>query len=77
MSFIRFPRIVGADHAATLTNGTVTRAVLLNNAATTPPFEDTLLEVNRFLLTYSALNRGAGPMRPITYRRSRTLSRPL
>ena len=41
--------------------------VLLNNAATTPPFEQTLRKVNAFLETYSAFHRGAGPHAQKTY----------
>lgn len=61
------PRVIGADHKITLKSGRLVKAVLLNNAATTPPFEETMLEVNRFLQTYSALNRGSGPHASITY----------
>lgn len=39
----------------------------MNNAATTPPFEKTIQEVNEFLLTYSAFTRGAGPHATATY----------
>ena len=39
----------------------INRAVRLNNAATTPPFEATLRAVSQFLKTYGALHRGAGP----------------
>lgn len=35
--------------------------IRLNNAATTPPFQATLQEVEAFLQTYGALHRGAGP----------------
>ncbi|MBS3061966.1 MAG: aminotransferase class V-fold PLP-dependent enzyme [Candidatus Diapherotrites archaeon] len=35
--------------------------IRLNNAATTPPFVETCSAVNRFLKTYGALHRGAGP----------------
>ncbi len=37
------------------------RVVRLNNAATTPPFAETVAEVTEFLQTYGALHRGAGP----------------
>ncbi len=37
------------------------KVVRLNNAATTPPFAETVAEVTEFLQTYGALHRGAGP----------------
>lgn len=43
--------------------------IRLNNAATTPPFEETVLEVTRFLETYGAMHRGAGPYANITYQK--------
>ncbi len=43
--------------------------VLLNNAATTPPFEKTLRDVNNFFLTYGAFHRGAGPHAETTYQK--------
>lgn len=63
------PKVCGTDETVSLTTGRKTRAVLLNNAATTPPFEKTLGEVNDFLRTYSALSRGAGPRATATYNR--------
>lgn len=47
--------------------GTGSGVVLLNNAATTPPFESTLKEVADFMQTYGALHRGAGPHAALTY----------
>jgi len=64
---MKLPNIVGGHRMVTLTTGRQGRVVLLNNAATTPPFEQTLQEVTRFLQTYSALNRGAGPHASMTY----------
>jgi len=61
------PKVIGANHTITLTTGKKARVVLLNNAATTPPFEKTLKEVNHFLQTYGALHRGAGPHANITF----------
>lgn len=55
----QFPKILGTESAVTL----------LNNAATTPPFEETLNEVNDFMQTYGALHRGAGPHANITYQK--------
>lgn len=56
MNTIILPKVIGTN------NGTV----LLNNAATTPPFASTLKTVNEFLQTYGALHRGAGPYANIT-----------
>lgn len=64
---MKLPAVVGTDHRITLTSGEKARVVLLNNAATTPPFEKTLREVNSFLQIYGALHRGAGPHANITY----------
>ncbi|HBX16166.1 MAG: Cysteine desulfurase Csd [Candidatus Magasanikbacteria bacterium GW2011_GWC2_40_17] len=61
------PKVIGTNHTVTLTTGKKARVILLNNAATTPPFEKTLKEVNHFLQTYGALHRGAGPHANITY----------
>lgn len=47
--------------------GTNDRVIKLNNAATTPPFEQTLTAVSQFLQHYGALHRGAGPHASITY----------
>ncbi|HWN33352.1 MAG TPA: aminotransferase class V-fold PLP-dependent enzyme [Pseudonocardia sp.] len=55
------PQVVGADSRVTLADGRDVRVVQLNNAATTPPFEQTLAEVREFLGCYGALHRGAGP----------------
>jgi len=63
------PQVVGTDHVVSLATGMEARVVLLNNAATTPPFKATLDAVNDFLSTYGALNRGAGPHATITCNR--------
>ncbi len=55
------PKVVGTDDYIKLKNGKKARVILLNNAATTPPFDATLKAVNEFLQTYGALHRGAGP----------------
>ena len=65
-----FPKVIGTDSDITLKNGKRTRVILLNNAATTPPFEGTLKIVNEFLQTYGALHRGAGPHANITYQKA-------
>lgn len=64
------PKVVGTDDYIKLKNGKETRVTLLNNAATTPPFEDTLKIVNEFLQTYGALHRGAGPHANITFQKA-------
>lgn len=65
-----FPKVIGTQASITLKNGKKTRVILLNNAATTPPFESTLKIVNEFLQTYGALHRGAGPHANITYQKA-------
>lgn len=60
-SSLSLPRVLGADSRVTLADGRTVRVVQLNNAATTPPFERTLREVEQFLGNYGALHRGAGP----------------
>lgn len=67
---MRFPKVMGTDAVITLKNGKKTRVILLNNAATTPPFESTLDTVCEFLKTYGALHRGAGPHANITYQKA-------
>jgi len=64
------PKVVGTDDHITLKNGADARVVLLNNAATTPPFEATLKVVNEFMQTYGALHRGAGPHANITFKKA-------
>ena len=64
------PKVVGTDDYIKLKNGKETKVVLLNNAATTPPFESTLKAVNEYLQTYGALHRGAGPHANITYQKA-------
>lgn len=64
------PKVVGTDDYIKLKNGKEARVVLLNNAATTPPFESTLKAVNEYLQTYGALHRGAGPHANITFQKS-------
>lgn len=54
-------KVIGTEDFVELPSGKKARVVLLNNAATTPPFEYTLQKVNEFLQTYSALHRGSGP----------------
>ena len=64
------PKVVGTDNYIKLKNGKEARVILLNNAATTPPFEATLKTVNEFLQTYSAFHRGAGPHANITFQKT-------
>jgi len=65
-----FPKVVGTDDYIKLKNGKETRVILLNNAATTPPFESTLKAVNDYLQTYGALHRGAGPHANMTFQKA-------
>ena len=62
-------KVVGIDDHIKLKNGKEARLILLNNAATTPPFEVTLNTVNEYLQTYGALHRGAGPHTNITFQK--------
>ena len=55
------PIIVGENGFTRLIDGGERRITCFNNAATTPPFAETLSAVNKFLATYGALHRGAGP----------------
>jgi cysteine desulfurase / selenocysteine lyase len=54
------PAVAGVPSYTTISEQPV-RITPLNNAATTPPFERTLDEINVFMHTYGALHRGAGP----------------
>ncbi len=60
-------KVVSADHHFIEKPGIKKKVVLLNNAATTPPFESTLKELWEFLQTYSAFHRGAGAHASITH----------
>ena len=64
------PKVIGTNDFIKLKNGEKKKVVMLNNAATTPPFEITLKTVNDFLQTYGALHRGAGPHANITYQKA-------
>jgi len=64
---MKFPKVIGTGKKIKLHNGRTTKVVLLNNAATTPPFVQTLKKVSTFLETYSAFHRGAGPHAQKTY----------
>lgn len=64
---MKLPKVIGTNKKIKLHTGKTTRVVILNNAATTPPFEQTLKKVNNFLETYSAFHRGAGPHAQKTY----------
>lgn len=64
------PTAVGTKDFIKLKNGKKSRVILLNNAATTPPFEDTLKAVIEFLRTYGAFHRGAGPHANLTYEKT-------
>jgi len=62
------PKILGTNNRINLKTGGQKRVVLLNNAATTPPFWHTIKTVNQFLQTYGAMHRGAGPHATKTYK---------
>jgi len=64
------PTVIGTDQRTKLASGKTARVVLLNNAATTPPFASTLASVNAYLQTYGALHRGAGPHANATYEKA-------
>lgn len=64
------PKVIGTKDSIELPDGKKTRVVLLNNAATTPPFEATVKTVDEYLLTYGALHRGAGPHANITFQKA-------
>lgn len=64
------PKVIGTNNHIRLKNGKQSRVILLNNAATTPPFRSTLKIVNEYLQTYGALHRGAGPHANITYQKA-------
>jgi selenocysteine lyase/cysteine desulfurase len=66
---MKFPKVLGTNKKIKLENGKVTSVTLLNNGATTPPFKETMDEVNDFLSTYGAFHRGAGPYAEITYQK--------
>lgn len=70
MSSSYLPEVIGTKDYVTLKNGKKARVILLNNAATTPPFKKTIKEVNDYLQTYGALHRGAGPHANITYQKA-------
>ncbi len=69
MPNMKLPTVLGLNTNITLKTGLTTPVILLNNAATTPPFADTLATVNDSLQTYGALHRGAGPFAAKTYAR--------
>ncbi|MEI7689175.1 MAG: aminotransferase class V-fold PLP-dependent enzyme [Candidatus Nomurabacteria bacterium] len=57
MKNVKLPKVLGSNMGV----------VMLNNAATTAPFESTMKEVNSYLKEYGALHRGAGPYANKTY----------
>lgn len=64
------PKVVGTNSYIQLREGKKRKVVLLNNAATTPPFERTLKRVNKFMQTYGALHRGVGPHAHLTFQQT-------
>lgn len=65
-----FPKVIGTNASIKLKTGKEARVILLNNAATTPPFQITLDTVNTFLQTYGALHQGASPHANMTYQKA-------
>jgi len=61
--------VIGQDTRITLPTGKEVELVMLNNAATTPPFEYTLKKVTEFLSEYGTFHRGSGPFAAKTYER--------
>jgi len=57
MKNVNLPKVLGVNKGV----------VMLNNAATTAPFVNTMKEVTLFLNEYGALHRGAGPYANKTY----------
>lgn len=66
---MKFPKVLGVNKKIKLKTGKVSNITLLNNGATTPPFKDTMNEVNNFLSTYGAFHKGAGPYAEVTYQK--------
>ncbi len=71
MTNSQLPNVLGANSHVNLKSGEQKRVIMLNNAATTPPFERTLVAVNEFLGTYGAFHRGAGPHANLTYQKTK------
>lgn len=65
-ALLQLPAVSGVPSYTTVAGGENVRIIQLNNAATTPPFERTLEEVNAFMRYYGALHRGAGPRARMT-----------
>lgn len=63
----KFPKTTTENSTVKLFNGKKIKVVILNNAATTPPFMCTIKKVNAFLKNYSAFHRGSGPNAQKTY----------
>jgi len=61
MKNVKLPKVLGSGK----------EVVMLNNAATTAPFLNTLKEVNNYLKEYGALHRGAGPYANKTYNKAK------
>jgi len=53
-------RIVGLDQQVPLLDGRLVRYINLDNAASTPPLQDVLDAIQRFLPYYASVHRGAG-----------------
>lgn len=61
--------VMGQNSDISLPTGKKIKLVMLNNAATTPPFEHTFKKVSEFLSEYGTFHRGSGPFANKTYLR--------
>ncbi len=52
--------VVGIENNVPLSNGTTSKGINFDNAATTPPFKSVLKRINEFSPWYSSIHRGAG-----------------
>lgn len=68
-SWKALPEVAGVDTMIATATGEDRRVIMLNNAATTPPFRGTIEEVSEFLHRYGALHRGSGPHARVTCER--------
>ncbi len=64
---MKFPKTTTENSTIRLFNDKKIKTVMLNNAATTPPFVCTVKKVNAFLKNYSSFHRGSGPNAQKTY----------
>lgn len=53
-------QILGLDEKIPIANGSLVSGINFDNAATTPPFKNVLMAINRFSPWYSSIHRGTG-----------------